>query len=77
MANTFHYINESLNHVRMVVSSALIIVQTCLEQAIESSHYDFVKYAWEHRYEINSSHPNYSQRLLRSMCEYNAIHLLS
>jgi len=43
------------------------------EQALESLHSDFVP-TWQ-KYKVPPNHPLYSQRLLRSVCEYNASHL--
>lgn len=43
------------------------------EQAMESVHADFKK-TWN-KYKVDKSHPNYSERLLKAICEYNSSHI--
>ena len=43
------------------------------EQSTESAHSDFLK-TWN-RYKVLGIHPQYPQKLLRSLCDYNSSHL--
>ena len=43
------------------------------EQATESVHADFKK-TWN-KYKVKKSHPDYSNRLLKAVCEYNSSHI--
>lgn len=43
------------------------------EQAMESVHFDF-KNVWS-KYEVSVNHPEYSQHLLRAICDYNGLHV--
>lgn len=43
------------------------------EQAFESVHHEF-KLTWN-KYLVKESHPNYAQKLLRAVCEFNSLHV--
>ena len=46
------------------------------EQALESSHSNFLTTVWEKGYKLPDTHPKYSESLLGAVAKYNSRHLL-
>ena len=43
------------------------------EQSVESSHSDFTSF-WQN-FKVDPSHPEFAEKLLQTVCQYNNLHL--